>query len=231
MGVAGIGGGQQLLEMGEVVVAEDLAHRARVADAGDHRGVVEGVGIELAARQHRAQGLQGGLVGDVARGEDERGFLAVQRGELALERHVQRVGAGDVARAAGARALGADRGLHGLEHDRMLAHRQIVVAAPDRDVARRCRRDASARAGRRRRCAPAPRTRGSGPRRAGVADDRRRKPRSPFCPCLPPADISRLASFSSRHILVAALGKHDHVTKDCKSIRNVDEQARRSGRR
>ena len=110
---------------------------ARVADAGDHRGVVVGVGIELAARQQRAQGLQGGLVGDVARGEDQRRFLAVQRGELALERDVQGVGAGDVARAAGARALGADRGLHRLEHHRMLAHGEVVVAAPHRDVAQR----------------------------------------------------------------------------------------------
>ena len=87
----------------------------------------------------RAQGLQRRLVGDVARGEDQRRFLAVQLGELALERHVQRVGAGDVARAAGARALRADRRLHGLDHDRMLAHGEIVVGAPHGDVARPCR--------------------------------------------------------------------------------------------
>src|SRR4029079_18702118 len=68
--------------------------------------------------------------------EDEGGFLGVQPGELALERHMQGVGAGDVARAAGARALGVDRRLHGFEHDRMLAHRQIVVAAPHGDIAR-----------------------------------------------------------------------------------------------
>ena len=79
-----------------------LAGGAGVADAGDHRGVVEGVGIELAARQHRAQRLQRRLVGDIARGEDQRGFLAVQLRQFALERGVQRVGAGDVARAAGA---------------------------------------------------------------------------------------------------------------------------------
>ncbi len=115
---------------------EDPAHRAGVPDASDHRGMVEGVGIDLAARQQRAQGLQGCLVGDVARSEDERRFLGVQLREFALERHMQGVGAGDIARAAGARALGGDGGLHGLEHHRMLAHGEVVVAAPHGDVAR-----------------------------------------------------------------------------------------------
>ena len=79
--------------------------------------------IEIAARQHGAQRLQRGLVGDIARGEDERGFLAVQRGQLALERDVQRVGAGDVARAAGARALRVDRlAASRRATDRVLAH-------------------------------------------------------------------------------------------------------------
>ena len=73
-----IGGREQLGEMGDVVVAEDPARRAGMADAGDHRGVVEGVGVDLAAGQQRAQRLQGRLVGDVARGEDQRRLLAVQ---------------------------------------------------------------------------------------------------------------------------------------------------------
>jgi hypothetical protein len=131
-----IGAGQQFLEMGHVIVAEDPAHGARVADAGDHRGVVQRIGIELAARQQGAQGLQGGLVGDIARGEDEGGFLEVQRRQLALEGGVQRIGAGDVARAAGARALRIDRPAHRLDDGGMLAHGEIVVAAPHRHVAR-----------------------------------------------------------------------------------------------
>ncbi len=59
----------------------------------------------------------------------------MQVGELALERDMERVGAGNIARTARARALGADRSLHGLEHDGMLAHGEVVVAAPHRDVA------------------------------------------------------------------------------------------------
>ena len=133
----GIGGAEKLLEMARIVVPEDFAGGAGVADAGDHRGVVEGVGIELAAWQQRAQGLQGRLVGDVARGEDEGGFLAVKGGQFALQRGMQRVGARDVARAAGTGTLRTDRGLHGLDNPRMLTHGEIVVAAPDRDVARR----------------------------------------------------------------------------------------------
>src|SRR5262245_43394505 len=36
----------------------------------------------------------------------------------------------DVARAAGARSLGGHSGLHGFQHDRVLAHAEIIVAAP-----------------------------------------------------------------------------------------------------
>src|SRR5215475_11243911 len=43
----------------------------------------------------------------------------------------------DVTRTAGARSLGAHSGLHGFQHDRMLAHAEIVVAAPHSDVTRR----------------------------------------------------------------------------------------------
>ena len=63
--------------------------------------------------------------------------MRVQRGELALERGVQRVGAGDVARAAGARALRVDCLAHRLDNRGVLAHGEVVVAAPHGDVARR----------------------------------------------------------------------------------------------
>ena len=44
-------------------------------------------------------------------------------------------GAGDVAGAAGAGAGAVDRLVHGGDHGGMLAHAEIVVGAPDRDVA------------------------------------------------------------------------------------------------
>ncbi len=57
-------------------------------------------------------------------------------GEFRLELHQRMIGAGDVAGAAGAGA-DAGRGLdHGADHFRMLAHAEIVVGAPDHDIAR-----------------------------------------------------------------------------------------------
>ena len=43
------------------------------------------------------------------------------------------IGAGDVAGAAGSGAAGVQRLVHGVQHDRVLAHTQVVVAAPDSD--------------------------------------------------------------------------------------------------
>ena len=132
----GAGGDQQLLEVRQVVVAEDLLVAARVADARDHRIVVVGVGQDQAVRNEPGDGRDAGLVGDVAGGEDQRRLLAVQVGELALERDQRMVGARDVARAAGPGAH-AGRGLdHGADHLGMLAHAEVVVGAPDHDVAR-----------------------------------------------------------------------------------------------
>ena len=75
-------------------------------------------------------GRDAGLVRHVAGGEDQRRFLAVQVGELALELDQRVIGAGDVAGAAGAGAH-AGRGLdHGADHLGMLAHAEIVVGAP-----------------------------------------------------------------------------------------------------
>jgi hypothetical protein len=41
LGRGRVRGGEQLFQMGEIVVPEDLLLAARAADAGDHRGVVE----------------------------------------------------------------------------------------------------------------------------------------------------------------------------------------------
>ena len=136
----GTGGAQQFFQMRHVAVAEDLALAAGLADAFDHRIVVERVRQDQAVRNQLGDGRDAGLVRDVARGEQQRGLLAVQIGQFLLELHQRMMGAGDVAGAAGA---GADpgRGLdHGADHFGMLAHAEIVVGAPDHDVARALRR-------------------------------------------------------------------------------------------
>ena len=83
-----------------------------------------------------AERRQGRLVGDVAGGEQQRRLLAVEVGKLALEQDMVVVGAGDVARAAGAGAAFVQRLVHGRDHLGMLAHAEIVVRAPDGDFAR-----------------------------------------------------------------------------------------------
>ena len=134
LGPRGIGGLELGLQVGEVVVAEDVALGTAVADALDHRGVVAGI------REHDAAGNAGGErakcrpVRDIAGGEEEGRLLAVEVGQLALQFHVIVVGAGDVAGAARTGAAGIQRLVHGGDDLRVLAHAEIVVGAPDGDL-------------------------------------------------------------------------------------------------
>ena len=125
--------GQQLLEMFEVIVPEDALLAARIADARDHRGVIELVRKNDAARQQLAQGRQRCLVRYEARGEQKRRLLAMQARKLALQLDMVMGIAADIAGAAGAGADLVQRFLHGGDHGRVLAHAQIVVRAPDGD--------------------------------------------------------------------------------------------------
>ena len=126
--------GEQLFEVFRVVVAPDLLFGAGLAHALDHRVVVPGIRQDQAIRQQFRDGRDAGLVRHVAGGEDQRRVLAVQVGEFRLELDEGMIGAGDVARAARARAH-AGRGLdHRADNLGMLAHAEIVVGAPDHDV-------------------------------------------------------------------------------------------------
>ncbi len=66
-------------------MAEDVFFGATVADAGDHRGVVEGVREHHHTRHLARQGRECRVVGDIAGGEDQCRFAAVQVGQLLLE--------------------------------------------------------------------------------------------------------------------------------------------------
>ena len=125
-----------------------------LADALDHRIVVVGVGQDQAVRDQSCDGRDAGLVGDVARGEDQRRRLAVQVREFAFELNQRMVGAGDVAGAARAGAHAGGGLDHGADHLGVLAHAEIVVGAPDHDLARPLRGvpDGVRESGRR--CAP-----------------------------------------------------------------------------
>ena len=88
-----------------------------------------------AVRQEIGDGRDRREIGNPARGEDQRAFLAVQVGELGLEFNNGVVGAGNVAGAAGADADFCRGVAHRRDHVRMAAHAEIIVRAPDGDVA------------------------------------------------------------------------------------------------
>jgi hypothetical protein len=125
---------EQAREIRGVVVAEDVLLGAAVADAGDHRGVIEGIGEHHHTRQLTRQGRQRRIIGDIAGGEDQRRLAAVQIGKFALEQQMHMVVAGDVADSAGAGADRPQRLFHRRQHRRVLAHAEIVVGAPDGDL-------------------------------------------------------------------------------------------------
>ena len=87
-----------------------------------------------------AERRQRRVVGDEAGGEQQRRFLAVQIGQLGFQLDMIMRGAGDVARAARTGAGRVDRLMHGRQHLGMLAHAEIIVAAPDGDRPRLARR-------------------------------------------------------------------------------------------
>src|SRR5207245_647906 len=119
-----------------VVVAEDLLIAMGLTYALDHRVVVECVRQDHAVRDELGQRRDASLVGDVARGEDESCFLTMEVGKFTLEFDERVVGAGNVAGAASSGAH-ASRGLdHGADHLWMLAHAEVIVRAPDHNVAR-----------------------------------------------------------------------------------------------
>ena len=63
---------QQILEVLQVIVAPHPLLPARATHALDHRGVVELIGEDQAARQELGDCRDRGFVRDEARGEDER---------------------------------------------------------------------------------------------------------------------------------------------------------------
>lgn len=122
-----IEGLEELLEMGGVVVAEDHLFNAGVLDALDHGGVVHGVGEDDTVGQLLGEGAEGGVVGDIAGGEDEGGGLVMEGGELVLEGEMHGTVTGDVAGTSGTGAVLAEGCLHGFDDDGVLGHAEVVV--------------------------------------------------------------------------------------------------------
>ena len=130
LGASRVFSGEQLLEMSDVVVAEHALLAAGITDPCDHAGVVELVGEDHAAGEQLGECRKRGVVRDIAAGEEQRRFLAVQIGKLRLELDVIMCVAADVAGAAAAGADIVQRLLHGGDDLGVLAHGEVIVRAP-----------------------------------------------------------------------------------------------------
>ncbi len=123
--------GEDLLEVRNIVVAEDLALVGRGANAVDDGGVVQLIADHHAVGDAPQQALEGGIIGAKAGGENQRRLLAVPVGQASFQTGIHLVRAADIARSAGARSVGLQRIVHLFAHCRMLRHPEVVIAAPD----------------------------------------------------------------------------------------------------
>ncbi|MCY1549488.1 hypothetical protein D9M68_856570 [compost metagenome] len=88
---------EDLLQVLDIVVAEDLPRVRRRADAVDDGGMVQFVADHHAVGEAPQQALDGGIVGAEAGGEHQRRFLAVPVGQAGLQAGIHLVRAADVA--------------------------------------------------------------------------------------------------------------------------------------
>ena len=124
----------------DVVVAKDPLLHSGLANALDHRIMIEGIGQDQTIGDQLGDGRDARLIGDIARGEDQRRLLAVEIGELVLELDQWMIGAGNVARPACPGAKPGGGFDHRSDDLRVLSHAEIVVGAPDDDLLRSLRR-------------------------------------------------------------------------------------------
>ena len=125
---------QQFVEMGGIVMSEDKALGARTADTFDHRIVVERVREDRTVRQELAQCAECGEVRDPSRCEDQRRPPCREGRRVRLRaRHAAGWSRRCCAYLPFRRLTGRWR-VHGGQHIRMLAHAEVVIAAPDGDA-------------------------------------------------------------------------------------------------
>ena len=124
---------QGLLDCGEVVVTRDHQRTGLGQPTGIDQGRVH-MGVADDQRVRVGEGGDDPEVGVVARGEGEGGGMSGERREGRLELGVQLEGAGDEPRCAGAGSPLPRRGRRGLDHARVAAEPEVVVAGQVDDV-------------------------------------------------------------------------------------------------
>ena len=105
-----------------------------MADAGDHRRVVQFVRQDDAVGHQLRDRRNGGVVGHVAGGEQQSRLLAVQVGQFLFQLGVQVGRARDVAGAAGADAHARPCFGKSGQHVLVLGLAKIIVGTPHDDV-------------------------------------------------------------------------------------------------
>lgn len=131
LGTGGINAAHQFIEMGHVVVPKDEPFCSGPPYPLDHGVMVLRIREDRTVRQNAAKSSQCGQIAHPARCEDQSRFLAVQVRKLGFKGDMLPVGARDVPRAPGARTRQVDGLVHGGQNIRVLAHSEIIVAAPD----------------------------------------------------------------------------------------------------
>ena len=131
LGPARLDAGEQPVEIFDIIMLELQAFGAAVADAFDHRGMIERVREYDTIGQLGRQRAKRRPVRDIARGEQQRVFLAMQVGEFDLELAMRMHGTRDIARATGAGTGAIEFFMHRFDHGGMLPHAEIIIGAPD----------------------------------------------------------------------------------------------------
>ena len=106
--------------MFEIVVPPDALRAAALPNALDHRGVVLFVRKDNGSLEELHQSGKRRFVRNIAGGEEQRRFLAMQVGEFRFKLHVEMRCARDIARAAGSGSCPINSRMHCAKDRRVL---------------------------------------------------------------------------------------------------------------
>ena len=125
--------GKLALEITRIIMFENELFAAGMAYALDHGGMVAFIRDNHAIRHASSKRAKARPIRHIARGKEQRRFLAVKRSKFALKQHMLMRCAGNIARTTCTRTRRINGAMHGFQHFRVLTHAQIIIRAPDGD--------------------------------------------------------------------------------------------------